>query len=88
MEDKSAVATHPFKGDFDLKRAEWRSAGPDAEIQVGFVDDLIGMRSAKNPDGPILIFTAAEWEAFLSGAKDGEFDPDVLQSDIDPAGSA
>jgi hypothetical protein len=25
-------------------------------------------------DGPILVFTALEWESFVGGVKDGEFD--------------
>ena len=32
------------------------------------------VRDAKNPAGPALIFTPAEWDAFVGGAKDGEFD--------------
>ena len=32
------------------------------------------MRDSKDPDGPKLAFTGAEWDAFLRGVKDGEFD--------------
>ncbi|MGH3489380.1 MAG: DUF397 domain-containing protein, partial [Actinopolymorphaceae bacterium] len=35
------------------------------------------------PDGPILVFTPGEWEAFLAGAKDGEFDPETLDLDAE-----
>jgi uncharacterized protein DUF397 len=70
---------HPLKGTFDLARVEWRTAEDGGDIEVGFVDDLIGMRSAREPDGPVLVFTPAEWEAFLAGAKDGEFDPEELE---------
>jgi hypothetical protein len=31
------------------------------------------MRNSRDADGPALVFTAAEWEAFLGGARDGEF---------------
>jgi len=31
------------------------------------------VRNSRHPDGPALVFTAAEWDAFLSGARDGEF---------------
>jgi hypothetical protein len=34
----------------------------------------VSIRDSKNPDGPVLTFTFDEWRAFLSGAKDGEFD--------------
>jgi hypothetical protein len=33
------------------------------------------MRDSKDQDGPRLAFTAAEWDAFIKGVKDGEFDP-------------
>jgi hypothetical protein len=32
------------------------------------------MRDSKDPDGPVLTFTPAEWEAFTLGVQDGEFD--------------
>lgn len=32
------------------------------------------MRNSKDPGGPVLAFTEAEWEAFVLGVKDGEFD--------------
>jgi len=32
------------------------------------------IRDSKNPDGPKLYFTPAEWEAFRLGVIDGEFD--------------
>jgi hypothetical protein len=29
---------------------------------------------AEDPDGDILIYTPSEWEAFVEGVRDGEFD--------------
>jgi hypothetical protein len=63
----------------DLSNAQWRKTsggGPGSEnsVEVAFVGEAIAVRDAKNPDGPALIFTAAEWDAFVGGAKDGEFD--------------
>jgi Domain of unknown function (DUF397) len=78
VDNPDTVAAHPTKGSFDLTRVEWRTAEVGGDIEVGFVDDLIGMRNAKEPDSPVLIFTPSEWEAFLAGAKDGEFDPEEL----------
>lgn len=37
-------------------------------------DGQIGVRDSKHADGPILRFTPAEWQAFLSQARHGEFD--------------
>jgi hypothetical protein len=33
----------------------------------------IALRNSRHPDGPALVFTGAEWDAFLCGARDGEF---------------
>lgn len=37
---------------------------------------LYVMRNAADPEGNRLYFTEAEWEAFVKGVKDGEFDLD------------
>lgn len=34
----------------------------------------IAVRNSRDPEGPALIYTAAEIEAFVLGAKDGDFD--------------
>jgi hypothetical protein len=48
-------------------------------------EKLYLMRDSKNPDGPVLAFTPAEWEAFVLGVKDGEFDIEPLTGrDIEP----
>jgi hypothetical protein len=33
----------------------------------------MAVRNSRFPDGPALIFTRAEWDAFVCGAKDGDF---------------
>ncbi|GIH68018.1 hypothetical protein Mth01_02710 [Sphaerimonospora thailandensis] len=35
---------------------------------------LFLVRDSKDLDGPVLAFTPAEWDAFIGGVKDGEFD--------------
>jgi hypothetical protein len=34
----------------------------------------VGVRNSRDPGGPVLRFTQAEWDAFLGGARLGEFD--------------
>lgn len=41
---------------------------------------VVQVRDSKNPEGPVLTFTRSEWEAFLDGARYGEFDLDRLRS--------
>jgi len=72
------VTEHPAKGTFDAGKAEWKRAtgddGVPGRIEVAFVGDLIGMRDGGDADGAILVFTQAEWDAFVGGVGDGEFD--------------
>jgi Domain of unknown function (DUF397) len=43
-------------------------------VEVAFLaGGDVALRSSRHPDGPALIFTSAEWDAFLDGARDGEF---------------
>jgi hypothetical protein len=34
----------------------------------------VAVRHSHHPDGSLIVYTRAEWSAFLAGAKDGEFD--------------
>ena len=34
----------------------------------------VAVRDSKDQNGPVLVYTPAEWHAFLDGAKKGEFD--------------
>jgi hypothetical protein len=34
----------------------------------------VALRNSRHPQGPMLEFTRAEWEAFTGGVKNGEFD--------------
>jgi hypothetical protein len=63
----------------DLGKAVWRKStrsGPwtDNCVEIAFVDGAIAVRDSTSPTGPVLIFTPDEWDAFVAGAKAGEFD--------------
>lgn len=63
----------------DLADAKWvkstRSGANGNCVEVAHLNGgEVAVRDSKNPDGPKLRFTAAEWAAFVGGAKDGEFD--------------
>jgi hypothetical protein len=63
------------KPQVDLTDAEWLSSSQGTgDVQIAFVEGYIAMRDGRSPDGPALIFTPAEWRAFVLGARDGEFD--------------
>ena len=68
-------------GASELAGVTWlksRHSGPTGGncVEVAFLaDGGVAMRNSRHPDGPALIFTRAEWDAFIGGAKDGEFRP-------------
>lgn len=43
-------------------------------VEVAVLPEGIAVRDSKDPTGPALVFTPAEWEAFLAGAAAGQFD--------------
>jgi hypothetical protein len=63
----------------DLSRAKWRkstrsgSSGNCVEVADNLLHG-VAVRDSKDPDGPALVFTAAQWQAFVGGVKDGQFD--------------
>ena len=41
---------------------------------AGLADDVVMVRDSKNAKGPVLGFTPGEWDAFVGGVRNGEFD--------------
>ena len=54
-------------------RKSVRSQNNGACVEVARVGNVIGVRDSKDPAGPVLEFTPAEFAAFLDGAARGEF---------------
>lgn len=56
----------------------WRKAlmstNNGACVTVSSVPGKVVLGDSKDPGGPVLVYTPAEWHAFLDGAKKGEFD--------------
>jgi Domain of unknown function (DUF397) len=60
---------------------EWRKSGRSGSstncVEVAAnLPGVVAVRDSKDPDGPKLIFTPAEWDAFTAGVRAGEFDLD------------
>lgn len=53
----------------DLTRAEFRkssySGGNNNCVEVANIPGVVAVRDSKNPGGPVLTFSPAEWRAFL-----------------------
>jgi hypothetical protein len=61
----------------ELGDVQWRLVlspeGSGVEL-ARLADGQVAMRNAADPQGPALIYTRAEIEAFIGGAQDGDFD--------------
>jgi hypothetical protein len=64
----------------DLTGAVWHKSirsggngGDCVEVAVN-LPGVVAVRDTKDRDGVALVFTHAEWTAFIGGVRDGEFD--------------
>jgi len=63
----------------DLSRAQWRKSsfssanGQCVEVAAN-LPGVVAVRDSKVPETATLVFTPAEWQAFVAGIKHGEFD--------------
>lgn len=64
----------------DLSRADWRKAsysstnGGNCVEVAGNLPGIVAVRDSKDPDGPVLAFSPAEWLAFAADVQAGEHD--------------
>ena len=64
----------------DLTNAQWfkssfsSSNGGNCVEVASNLSGIVAVRDSKNPDGPVLVFTPDEWQAFVAGVHAGEFD--------------
>jgi hypothetical protein len=49
-------------------------SGAGGCVEVAIVGERIAVRDSKQRGGPVLNFTAVEWDAFVGGVRNGEFD--------------
>lgn len=63
------------KPELDLSNADWQSGSSGrGDVQIAFVEGFIAMRNSGRPHSQALIFTPAEWGAFVLGTREGDFD--------------
>jgi hypothetical protein len=67
----------------ELPAARWRKSGRSSAqgncVELArLAGDEVAVRNSRDPEGPALVFTDAELDAFLAGVKDGDFD-DLLR---------
>lgn len=63
----------------------WRKSPYSADqtscVEVAELGELVHVRDSKNPDGPVIRLTRAEWRAFVEAVKRGDFDRDEGERD-------
>ncbi|MFF4985566.1 DUF397 domain-containing protein [Streptosporangium saharense] len=69
----------------DVSKVQWRKSSLSGNNGGNCVEvaelkgvaevraDVVAVRDSKDPEGPKLFFTPAEWDAFLNGVKAGRF---------------
>jgi hypothetical protein len=66
----------------ESRRLQWRkarrSAGNGACVEAAHTNSQILIRDSKDQEGPVVHYSASSWRAFLSDAKNGQFDLDRL----------
>ncbi|GLY00643.1 MULTISPECIES: DUF397 domain-containing protein [Actinoplanes] len=66
------------RADFSREELTWRVATKSASlncVEIAKVDqDTIAVRNSRRPDGDMVVYTTAEFDAFVDGVKRGEFD--------------
>jgi len=64
-----------FESSEDGAPATWQKStrsGSNGCVEVAFLSDRVAVRDSKDRHGPVLLFTFAEWDAFVGGVRDGE----------------
>ena len=67
----------------DLPGARWRKSGRSSAhgncVELASLSGSeVAIRNSRHPQGPALVFTGAELNAFIGGVKDGDFDDMLL----------
>ncbi|MFH9349805.1 DUF397 domain-containing protein [Kitasatospora sp. NPDC017646] len=66
MSDINLTATRWVKSSFS------QQGGNCVEVAPGF-RDVMPVRDSKDPEGPVLLFPAEAWKAFVAATASGEF---------------
>jgi hypothetical protein len=54
-------------------KSSYSQQGGDCVEIAHLKHGMVAVRDSKQPSGPALVFTPGEWDAFIAGARDGEF---------------
>ncbi|WP_329084102.1 DUF397 domain-containing protein [Streptosporangium sp. NBC_01469] len=78
----NAMEGHEVLGPDELAGVAWHISARSENgggncVEAGPLGDgsgRVAVRHSHRPGGEVIVYTRAEWEAFIGGVKDGEFD--------------
>jgi hypothetical protein len=57
----------------DWKKSSLSFSNGNCVEVAGLAGDVVWVRNSRDPRGAVLAFTTAEWDAFVGGVRNGEF---------------
>lgn len=62
----------------EIEKLTWRTSSKSGAaghcVEVARAGAMYLVRNSKHPTGPVLRYTPQEWDAFIGGVHNGEFD--------------
>jgi len=55
------------------RKSSLSGGGPDC-VEVAASPEFVYVRNSRHPEGPVLTFLPREWDAFVAGVQNGEFE--------------
>jgi hypothetical protein len=71
---KGNIVEEPDRTEPNWRKSSHSSSGGCVEVALGTRERDILVRDSKNRNGPVLRFSPLEWNAFINGVRDGEFE--------------
>ncbi|MER7805115.1 DUF397 domain-containing protein [Streptomyces parvulus] len=74
MQYRNGLPARDISGTVWIKSSHSNATGGNCVEVAPLPGGGVAMRNSRDPHGPALVYSMAEMNAFLAGAKDGEFD--------------